>query len=208
MALFTLATGDVKAMKLALFDFDGTITTRDSYQELLRYIVGDWRFFTGVAGLSPVLLSYKCGLTPNYIAKRKVTRWFLKGMTAERFELKAQEFVIKKLKPIVKASAIQKLEWHKEKGHRVILVSASFEDYLKYWVKLYNIEVIGTKLEWRNNQITGNFATPNCYGPEKVKRIKQLLDPNDYEEIFAYGDSRGDREMLALADHPNYRIFK
>ncbi len=195
-------------MKLALFDFDGTITTHDSYQELLRYIVGDWRFFTGVVALSPVLLAYKSGITPNYIAKRKVTRWFLKGMTAEQFELKAQEFVIKKLKSIVKASAVQKLEWHKEKGHRVILVSASFEDYLKYWCKLFNIEVIGTRLEWRKNQITGNFATPNCYGPEKVKRIKQLLDPNDYEEIFAYGDSRGDREMLELADHPNYRIFK
>jgi HAD superfamily hydrolase (TIGR01490 family) len=194
-------------MKLALFDFDGTITTKDSYREFLRFLVGDIKFAFGVIILSPVLIAFKAGLITNQTAKQKVTRWFLKGFSKKKFVLKAQEFVIRKLPKLIKSSALERLEWHKSHKHRIILVSASFEDYLKYWAKLHQIELIATKLEWKKGRVSGRFATKNCWGPEKVRRIKEFLDTDDFEEIYAYGDSEGDKEMLELAHHAEFRFF-
>ncbi|MDN5279314.1 MAG: hypothetical protein PWR01_3279 [Clostridiales bacterium] len=194
-------------MKLALFDFDGTITTHDSYREFLRFIVGTRKLILGSLLLSPWLLGYKIGLIKNYHAKQVVTSWFLKGMSKEAFETKAAEFVQKKLNSMIRPAAMKKILWHYQQSHRIIVVSASFEDYLAVWCRQHQLEVIGTCLEWQNDQLTGNFATPNCYGPEKVRRIKQKLNPEDYEEVFAYGDTRGDYEMLEMADHKGYRIF-
>lgn len=193
---------------LALFDFDGTITTGDSYAGLLRYIVGDLRFVAGVAALSPVLLGFKLGLVPNWRAKPLVTRWFLRGLKKEEFEQYARNFVKERLNQMVRPAALQKILWHLGQQHRVIVVSASFEDYLKFWCEQHQLELIGTRLEWVDGRITGKFASKNCYGPEKVVRIKDFLKIEDYDEIYAYGDSRGDKEMLEIADHKGYRVFQ
>jgi phosphoserine phosphatase len=67
--------------------------------------------------------------------------------------------------------------------------------------------IIATRLEIVDNRLTGKLASPNCYGPQKVERIRAALDLSRYGRIFAYGDSRGDREMLALADEKHYRFF-
>ena len=192
---------------LALFDFDGTITTRDSYAELLRFIVGDLRFFAGLMVLFPILLAYKIGLIPNYKAKPMVTAWYLRGLTREKFEEMARRFVKERLNRLVRPTAMKKILWHLQQQHRVIVVSASFEDYLKFWCEQHQLEIIGTRLEWNNDQITGNFSGKNCYGPEKVERIRQFLNPDEFSEIYAYGDSRGDREMLEIAAHKGYRVF-
>jgi phosphoserine phosphatase len=69
------------------------------------------------------------------------------------------------------------------------------------------IEIISTEIEISNNKITGKLSTANCYGPEKVNRLKKLLSMDDYSTIYAYGDSKGDREMLALAQHPHFKPF-
>lgn len=194
-------------MKLALFDFDKTITSTDSYAELLRFFVGDFRFFLGLLILCPVLLAYKLGLIANYRAKPIVTAWFLKGLPREKFNETAQKFVKTRLAKLVRPQAMQKILWHLQQKHRVVVVSASFEDYLQIWCRQHQLELIGTRLEWIDERITGNFSTPNCYGPEKVRRIKEFLNLEDYDEIYAYGDSRGDREMLEIAHHKGYRVF-
>ncbi|MFZ5950723.1 MAG: HAD family hydrolase [Candidatus Rifleibacteriota bacterium] len=194
-------------MKLALFDFDGTITTGDSYTELLKFFCGSVRFFLGVIILSPVLILYQLGLLPNYRAKPVVTRFFLRGIRRDEFEKKARRFCEERLEKMVRPAALEKIKWHQQQGHRVVVVSASFEDYLCLWCQSKGLELIATRLEWQNDRITGKFATPNCYGPEKVRRIRQMIDFAAYEEIYAYGDSRGDREMLEIAHHKGYRVF-
>ena len=70
------------------------------------------------------------------------------------------------------------------------------------------IELIATKLEFKAGKLTGKFATNNCYGAEKSHRIKELFDLELYDYIYAYGDSRGDKEMLALADESFYKPFR
>jgi HAD superfamily phosphoserine phosphatase-like hydrolase len=85
-------------------------------------------------------------------------------------------------------------------------VSASADLWLKDWCTQEGIaDLLATQLEVVNGVLTGNLASANCRGPEKVRRIQELLDIRDYERIFAYGDSSGDQEMLALAHEAWYR---
>ncbi len=194
-------------MKLALFDFDGTITTHDSYRELLIFIFGKGRFAILMLQALPWLLAYVCGLIDNQTAKQRVTKLCFSGMPRRQFDEKARAFVAAKLNTMVRPAALERIRWHLQQGHRVIVVSASFCDYLKFWCEQQGIETISTRLEEAGETLTGNFATPNCYGPEKVRRIKELINIEDYETIYAYGDSRGDREMLDIAHEKGYRVF-
>jgi HAD superfamily phosphoserine phosphatase-like hydrolase len=110
---------------------------------------------------------------------------------------------------IVGKEAIEKFNWHQQQGHRIIIVSASPELWIKPWCQKKNVEFIATKLATEKQLFTGEFLTPNCYGKEKLRRIllhiPQLL--NQYSEIYVYGDSQGDKELLSLATHPFYRTF-
>lgn len=192
---------------LALFDFDGTITTHDSFRDFLLFFFGKRRFVLGCLRATPWLIAYLLRLINNQTAKQQVTHIFFAGMQQKAFEEKAQAFATGILNDIVRPAAIEKIRWHREQGHRIILVSASFTDYLKFWCEQHGIEIISTRLETKDGILTGNFATPNCYGPEKVRRIKEVVDLSAYQTIYAYGDSRGDREMLEIAHEKGYRVF-
>ena len=194
-------------MKLALFDFDGTVTTHDSFRDFLIFVAGMKRFLVRMVAASPWLLAYLLRLISNQTAKQKITQAFFSGMNRSEFDRSAQDFVAKKLNGIVRPAALEKIRWHLQQQHRVILVSASFEDYLKFWCAQHGIELIATRLEEKDARLTGRFATANCWGPEKVRRIKEVVELDKYEQIYAYGDSRGDQEMLEIASEKGYRVF-
>ncbi len=194
-------------MTLALFDFDGTVTTHDSFRDFLIFTAGIRTFLWRMLLLSPWLFAYICKLVSNQTAKQKVAAAFFKDMSRQKFDRLAKDFVEKKLNGIVRPAALEKIRWHISQQHRVILVSASFANYLTFWCRQHQIELIGTQLEEKDGRLTGNFATPNCWGPEKVRRIKQLVDIDSFTNIYAYGDSRGDLEMLELASEKGYRVF-
>ncbi|MGV6815925.1 MAG: HAD family hydrolase [Thiotrichales bacterium] len=195
-------------MVIALFDFDGTITTNDSLIKFIRLVVGNARFLRGMALLSPILTAYKLKLIPNYKAKRMMLSYFFKGMSGERFIEIANEFSLKHIDTILRAGAMEKVAWHKSQGHRVVIVSASIEYWLKPWCDRNDIDLIATRLEISNGIVTGNFLTKNCYGVEKERRIKEKFDLSKYDTIYAYGDSPGDKEMLQLATKSFYKCFK
>ncbi len=193
--------------KLALFDFDGTITTKDSFIEFLKFHKGTLNFFFGFAVLSPYLVAMKLRLIPNWKAKEIVLKYFLKGLEQEKMEQLARDFTTEVIPGLLRPRAIEQIRKHKENGDDIYLVSASAEGWLKFWCDEIGIRLIGTRLEVIDGKITGKIDGKNCYGPEKVARIKVEIDISHYSEIYAYGDSRGDKEMLALADHACYRHF-
>jgi len=195
-------------MKLALFDFDGTITTDDSLIKFIRFVVGDAKFIWGMALLTPMLTAYKLKLIPNYKAKQMMLSYFFKGMSEEKFMQVAKEYSLKRIDTILRPKAMEKIAWHKEQGHKVVIVSASMECWLKPWCNENNLDLIATKLEIKNGIVTGNFLSKNCYGIEKANRVNEVCDLNDYDHIYAYGDSRGDKELLALADESFYKPFR
>ena len=194
--------------KLALFDFDHTISHKDSFLAFLLFSVNFIKLFFTMLVLSPVILAYLLKIINNEKAKSIVVSFLYRGWTAERFELMGREFTDKVLPKIVMQSATDRIQWHKNNGHTVYVVSASVDIWLRHWCSARDIGLICTKLEMKDNRFTGRFLTPNCYGPEKEKRIKAEINLAEYDYIYAYGDSRGDREMLAMADEPFYRHFK
>jgi HAD superfamily hydrolase (TIGR01490 family) len=187
-------------MKLALFDFDGTIINRDSLLDFIRFAVGDFKFFLGLFLMSPILVLLKLKLMPNQKVKEKFIFYFFKNFTESQFKQKAEEYSLSKIEKITKKIALDKLNWHKQEKHKIVIVSASVECWLKSWCEKNGFEVLSTKLKFENQKLQKNFLTPNCYGQEKVNRIKEKYNLADFEYIYAYGDSRGDYQMLNIAD--------
>ena len=192
---------------LALFDFDGTLTIKDSFLEILKYHRGNSGFWAKMFLLSPILIAFKLGFFPNFKAKEKVFKSFFGGMNQADFQELCDSFANHQLPKIIREEAIKKLRFHQQEGHRVIVVSASAENWLSLWCMQHGVELLGTRLEVINEKITGQIDGKNCHGPEKVNRIRDFLDPSEYESIYAYGDSSGDKEMLEFATDPFYRKF-
>jgi len=195
-------------LTLSLFDFDGTITTDDSFIKFIRYCVGDIKTAGGMLCLSPMLISYKLKLIPNYRAKQRMLSYFFKGMDERQFQKLAKEYSLNHIDTIVRPKAIEKITWHKDQGHTIVVVSASIECWLKPWCDKHGLDLIATKLEKEEGSITGKLLTKNCYGIEKTNRINEEYNLSDYEYIYAYGDSQGDKELLTLANESFYKPFR
>lgn len=194
--------------KIAFFDFDGTITTDDSLLGFIRFAVGNARFLIGLFVLSPILVSYKLKLIPNYRAKQIMLSWFFKGWKEEAFKNVANEYSLKHIDTIVRKKAMDKIGWHKKHGHKVVIVSASIESWLRPWCEKNSLELIASQLEIKDGVVTGELLSQNCCGQEKVNRIKSMYDLKLYDYIYAYGDSSGDKHMLELANERFYKPFR
>jgi len=89
-----------------------------------------------------------------------------------------------------------------------VIVSASYESYVRVVAgALGDIAVVATRLEADEGRCTGRLDGANCRGPEKVRRLHAWLEAEglarDEITLYAYGDSSGDRELLAWSDHPH-----
>lgn len=193
---------------IVFFDFDGTITKNDTLLDFVKFSVGIRKYFIGLLLLAPILIAFKLKLIPNHIAKEKFISYFFKGFNAERFKKIANQYSLEKIDLIVNNQAMEKIKWHQKRGHKIVVVSASMECWLKAWCDKYQLDLIATQLEIKNNNLTGRFKTKNCHGKEKVNRIKEKYDISAYDQIYAYGDSRGDKEMLELAHKAYFKPFR
>ena len=195
-------------MRIAFFDFDGTITKQDSFIMFIRYCFGDIKFFLGVLILSPKIVAYKLKLLSNQNIKKSVFSYFFKNMDADEFKKKSKLISLEKIKLITRQEALNKICWHKKNGDVVVIVSASIDYWLEPWCTKNNIDLIATRIEIKNNKLTGNLIGNNCFGPEKVARIKLIYNLKVYNYIYAYGDTRGDKEMLEIATKSFYKPFR
>ena len=195
-------------MKIALFDFDGTITTKDSLVDFIQFSVGKPKYYLGIFILTPVLFCFFLKLIPNYIAKEKLVSYFFKNWLLSDFNELAHTYSLQCIDKILRPAAIKKIKWHQSQGHHVAIVSASIENWLKPWCDKNNLRVLATKLEVVENRVTGNFLSNNCHGLEKVNRIKERYDLSKYDYLYAYGDSSGDKQMLSLANESYYKPFR
>ncbi|PKP59573.1 HAD-IB family hydrolase [Candidatus Atribacteria bacterium HGW-Atribacteria-1] len=198
----------MKKRKLVIFDFDGTITNKDSFIDFIKFAQGTFRFYFGLLILSPTIIAYLLSFISNNIAKEKLISHFFKGCDSILFRNIANKYSKEQIDKIVRPKALEKIKWHQDKGHKIVIVSASMECWLSGWCEKNKLELIATKLESENNRLTGKFSTKNCNGIEKVNRIKENYNLEDYEVIYAYGDSKGDNEMLSIADKKYYKYFE
>lgn len=193
---------------LALFDFDGTITFKDSLKDFIIYAVGKYEFYFSLVYLSPILVLYKIKIIPNHFAKRKLLSYHFKNWERDKLREVGKNYSRYRIEKIIRPAALRRLEWHKASGHEVVIVSASACLWLSEWCVINALELICTQLEYSDNKMTGRFSTKNCYGEEKVSRIREYFDLSEYQFIYAYGDSKGDKELLQMADRPFYKPFR
>lgn len=193
---------------LALFDFDGTITSKDSLLEFIKYTSGTFGFVLVMGMFAPLILYYVFIKKDGEIAKRKVLSFLFKGKTKSELEKLGKSFADEVIPSILLPSAIEEIEAHKKRRDRVVVISASLENWLKPWTDSMKLELICTEMEYQDGKFTGRFATANCNGQEKVNRINSYLDLKQYKPVFAYGNSSGDKPMLDMADHGFYRHFE
>jgi phosphatidylglycerophosphatase C len=193
---------------IAFFDFDGTITTKDSLLEFIKFCKGRMNFYKGFLLNSPYLIAYKAGIITNQRAKEKVLAHFFKNTTLADFNLMAERFTQEVLPGLIRPGALAEIASLQQKGAEIVIVSASPGNWIKPWATQMSVSLIATNLVAEEGKITGIINGKNCYGEEKVNRIKQLYDLTGYDTIYAYGDSSGDQPMLALAGKPFYKPFR
>ena len=177
--------------KIAFFDFDGTITTKDTLLELIKYQKGKASFYTGFLINGPVLAALKLKLVSNQFAKEKVLGYFFRGADLSSFQKACDQFAAHKLPAIIRPGAIAEITKLQDLGFEIAIVSASAENWIKKWSDKMGARLIATELEAVDKQLTGKVKGKNCNGEEKAIRIRSVYDLSQYDEIYAYGDSSG-----------------
>jgi len=194
-------------MNIAFFDFDGTLTVKDSFLSFLLYSQKKGTFIIKSFFLLPILLALKLKLLTNSKAKEIVFTTFFKGKSHTKIQQTAKAFTAHKIPGLLRPYALNILKDHIENGDKIIIVTASLNTWLDNWCSDNNFDLIATKAEVKNGILTGKFENANNYGKEKAIQIKNRYNLSAYNTVYAYGDSRGDSEMLMLA-HKSYMYNK
>ncbi len=190
---------------VAVFDFDGTLTRKDTFAEFVKFAKGRFAFFKGVMLCSPFILAYKLGFYSNDKAKERLFSYFFKGESYHSFQELGKKFQ-SEIKKFENKDVVRLLLRHLKEQNQVYVISASIEEWVRPWCEsLGMVKVLGTQIEVDGNGfLTGKFQSENCYGQEKVNRL-MMIEPNRKQfYLLAYGDSRGDKEMIEYADKGIY----
>ena len=198
--------------KIYCFDFDGTLTTSDTLLEFIKYAKGTSRFLMVFLMYSPLLVLMKLHLYPNWKAKQQIFAHLFAGMRIEKFDALCRGFA-EESQHLLRPKGITLMHEALVAGAQVFIVSASIDNWVRPFFDIRNlkgVQVLGTQIEVEDGKLTGRFKSNNCYGKEKVHRIAEALksfERSEYE-IEAFGDSRGDKEMLAFADKGHFKPFR
>jgi phosphatidylglycerophosphatase C len=193
------------AMNLALFDFDGTITFGDTFTPFLYFAVDPTRIFLGRFVLAPVVAGYRLGFVSESRARVHVSAFGFRGKPASGVREAGALYARDVLPKAIRTRARERIKWHKAQGDTVVVVSASLDVYLRPWCTEHNLDLICTELEVEDGIMTGRYREGDCIGKEKARRILERYNTDEYQMIYAYGDTKDDDEMLSLATRPYFR---
>lgn len=185
------------ARPAAFFDFDGTLTRRDTLLPFLKFISGRKTFYIKMVALFPVLAAFALKIIPNDVAKQIVLKAFIRGMPLSDLCLLGKRFSRDILPGLLRPQGMERLAWHRDQGHDCIIVSASLSIYLIDWSQRNGFKAaLTSELADQDGIATGLLAGRNCYGEEKKVRIEKWISEHRPALTFAYGDTKGDLYML------------
>ena len=190
---------------LILFDFDGTLTQKDTFFQFIFFTCGTFKTVMGFILLSPLVLLYFVKIVSASSLKKKILSFFYNEKKYFCLNEKGKNFINHlHSSGNLKTEIIVKMKEYKTAGDEVCIVSASPDTWIRPFAAEYLVNYICTELEYENEKFNGQFKTKNCNGPEKAARIKEKYNLSDFNEIIAYGNSKGDKEMFDLADKRLY----
>ncbi|MCL1126132.1 HAD family hydrolase [Shewanella surugensis] len=192
-------------MKLALFDFDGTLTTTETFSPFLRFAIPQKRLTWVRWCLWPLVLGYKLQLISARFTRIWLSRFCYQGMSGTELNQLGNQFALEYIPSVIYKKTLSRLIWHQQQGHEVAIVSASLDIYLRPWCKSLGIHLLCSQLEIKNNIATGQYTTGDCSGINKYQHIIRHYQLEQYETIYAYGNSIEDNEMLDIADIKYYQ---
>ena len=195
---------------IAAFDFDGTLTRRDTLLPFLIRSLGWPKFLWAMLMSSPWLAAYALRLMSNHRAKARLLKVCLAGWSEAQAQQQAQRFVAQYLPTQWHTWGKAQLAEHQRLGHRCVIVSASPDVYLRAVAASLGVDdLLCTEMTLQTGRYTGDMATPNCHGEQKVVRLQAWLNATfanePQPEIHAYGDTPGDFPLLRLAQQAWYR---
>ena len=190
-----------KTLNLALFDFDGTLYPKDSFTGFIFYTLSKRHIVKKGLKILPWIQAYYLKLYPAHAMRPRLFQSMFKDISANFLQNLAQEYA-QQLIQNLDQELLQQLRLHQHQGDHIVLVSASIDLYLVPICEFLNIELICTATEIKNGLLTGHYSSEDCSCEQKKLRILQQYNLEDYQYIYAYGNSEEDLDMLSLADHP------
>lgn len=190
------------------FDFDGTLTVRDSFTAFLKWRAGPTRWNAGILKMAPDLAAYVVHRNRGKL-KAAAVREFLAGVPREQLEADAKAFANYASATLFRPDALATWRRWQQRGAMMVVVTASPDVIVAPFARgLGCDQLIGSGIAYdHDDRVIGGLAGPNCRGPEKVRRLRETFG-EDIRLTAAYGDTSGDREMLEIADEKGYRVFK
>ncbi len=192
-------------MNLALFDFDGTITTREMLPAFVYSAVPPARLRIGKLRLAPWIAGYRLGWVSGISIREKIAHAGFRGMREADYLAAGERFAREALPPVLRPEAMARIAWHTERGDTVAVVSGGFDVYLSHWCRAHGLELICSKLEVVDGALTGRYDGAQCVREEKPRRVRERYALDAYDAIHAYGDTAEDFALLEIADHRWYR---
>lgn len=192
-------------MKLAIFDLDNTLIAGDSdylwgqflteknYVDGQSYAEGHDKFYADyVAGQLDIQEFLRFQLKP------------LADTDHEELLKRRQDYIDSKIRPVILAKAIELIESHREKGHQLLIITATNEFLTRPIADILGIEeLIGCQAEMIDGQYTGQPVGIPSFQDGKIKRLEMWLEKREEEicESWFYSDSRNDIPLLEYVDH-------
>lgn len=186
---------------LALFDFDGTLCSKDSFTGFIFYALSKRHIVKQGLKILPWIQAYYLNFYPAHAMRAKLFRSMFRDTPAIELQRLGEEYA-QELVSALSPEIFAQLQQHQLLGDQVVLVSASIDIYLAPLCKLLGIELICTETQIKNGMMTGYYSTPDCSSEQKKLRIREQYPLKHYQRIYAYGNSSEDLDMLSLATHP------
>lgn len=196
---------------LVVFDFDGTITTKDTFALFLRYYSGPGKWLKNIVFLMPTFMSYKLKLIDRHKVKAAVIDRFFKGESAIAVDKKAAEFAKSVIPALIRPAAQLCFDEKKADLESLYICSASIAPYLRHWAAAQGLpsqHVLAVELEDDSGVLTGQIKGYNVWGENKVRRVNDAFRSGKVNIKEAYGDTRGDKELLNAAKASFYKPFR
>lgn len=192
--------------KLYLFDFDGTLTYKDTMFLFLKFYNPSKYSFQFLKHV-PLFILLKLKLAGAEAVKKSFISSILKGESKYQIEKKAKLFFDENYPSLFRENALDFINNINRQNTESYIVSASLDIWVKPFAEKFDMTLLATKAEFKDDIFTGKFIGKNCNKDEKVCRIEAELGDKKFDKIIAFGDTSGDKPMFKFANESHYRFF-